>query len=307
MGAATRVALALGSGGARGYAHIGVIGELEARGYEIVTIAGSSMGALVGGLYCAGRLDEYVEWASGLTQLDVMRLLDVSLAHGGVIGAERVLARVRDILGEVLIEELAIPFTAVATDITAGRSVWFQQGDLLDAMRASFAIPGVISPHVHKGRVLADGGILDPLPVAPTVAVSSDVTVGVVLGPEDGEATTARITKSKGVIRRRAAGLLEGEFVRSVADRIGWDALAEADADGEDLARIGRLGLLTRTLDIMQEALARYQLAAHPPDILIRIPRKPVRTLDFHRADEMIEIGRRVTAEALDRLPESAS
>lgn len=306
MGSATRVALALGSGGARGYAHIGVIAELERRGYEIVTIAGSSMGALVGGLYSAGKLDEYVDWAAGLTQLDVMRLLDVSLTQGGVIGAERVLARVRDILGEVLIEDLPIPFTAVATDITAGRSVWFQQGDLVDAMRASFAIPGVISPHVHNGRVLADGGILDPLPVAPTVAVNSDVTVGVVLGPEDGAATTARITKSKGIIRRRAAGLLEGDFVRTVADRFGWESLTEAEVQ-EDLSRLGRLGLLTRTLDIMQEALARYQLAAHPPDILVRIPRKPVRTLDFHRAVEMIEIGRRVTAEALDQLPESSS
>ena len=120
MARPSRVALALGSGGARGYAHIGVMNELDARGYEIVSVAGSSMGALVGGLYCAGRLDDYVDWISGLSQLDVMRLLDVSLSKpGGMIGAERILARVREILGETTIEDLDVPFTAVATDLAA--------------------------------------------------------------------------------------------------------------------------------------------------------------------------------------------
>ena len=140
MARSTRVALALGSGGARGYAHIGVVAELDARGYEIVSVAGSSMGALVGGLYCAGRLDDYVDWISGLSQLDVMRLLDVSLSKpGGMIGAERILARVREILGDTVIEDLEIPFTAVATDLAAGRPVWFQKGSLVDAIRASIA------------------------------------------------------------------------------------------------------------------------------------------------------------------------
>ncbi|HMS77111.1 patatin-like phospholipase family protein [Gordonia sp. (in: high G+C Gram-positive bacteria)] len=313
-----RVALALGSGGARGYAHIGVIAELADRGYEIVTVSGSSMGALVGGLHCAGKLDEFVDWASTLTQLDLVRLMDVSLSKSGVIGAERVVARVREILGEVTIEELATPFTAVATDLTAGRSVWYQRGSLVDAIRASIAIPGVISPHTYQGRILGDGGILDPLPVAPTVAVPSDVTVGVILGndftPEEG---ASRGSLVGGVVRRNVAPLLDNEFVKAFRDRFGVEILdyfdqpdsrevvpADAESDPAAPSRMGKVEVLTRSLDIMQEALARYQSASHPPDVLIRIPRKAARTLEFHKAVELIEIGRALTATALDQLPE---
>ena len=333
MARPSRVALALGSGGARGYAHIGVVTELDARGYEIVSVAGSSMGALVGGLYCAGRLDDYVDWISGLSQLDVMRLLDVSLSKpGGMIGAERILARVREILGDTVIEDLEIPFTAVATDLAAGRPVWFQKGSLVDAIRASIAIPGVIRPHEVDGRLLADGGILDPLPVAPTSAVSSDVTIGVVLDADEGaEHGASRAPKTKGVIRRNITPLLENDWVRSVRERFGVEAddsgshdAPEGDApagsdgsddvetlstasevdDGAKAAPMGRIEILLRSLDIMSIALTRYQIAGYPPDILIRVPRKAVRTLDFHKATEMIELGRALTAEALDKLPE---
>jgi NTE family protein len=159
-----RVALALGSGGARGYAHIGVIHELHDRGYQIVGIAGSSMGALVGGLQAAGRLDEFADWARSLTQRAILRLLDPSISAAGVLRAEKILDAVRDILGASTIEQLSIPYTAVATDLLAGKSVWLQRGPVDEAIRASIAIPGVIAPHVVDGRLLADGGILDPLP-----------------------------------------------------------------------------------------------------------------------------------------------
>ena len=161
--AGNRVALALGSGGARGYAHIGVIIELRERGYEIVGIAGSSMGALVGGLQAAGKLDEFAEWAMSLTQRAVLRLLDPKITAAGVLRAAKILDAVRDILGEVTIEKLPIPYTAVTTDLIAGKSVWLQRGPVDEAIRASIAIPGVITPHVLDGRLLADGGILDPL------------------------------------------------------------------------------------------------------------------------------------------------
>lgn len=146
--AGKRVALALGSGGARGYAHIGVIDELRDRGYEIVGIAGSSMGALVGGLQAAGKLDEFSKWAKSLTQRAVLRLLDPSITAAGVLRAEKILDAVRDILGEVTIEELPIPYTAVSTDLLSGKSVWLQRGPVDAAIRASIAIPGVITPHV---------------------------------------------------------------------------------------------------------------------------------------------------------------
>ncbi len=184
------MALALGSGGARGYAHIGVIEALQARGYDIVGVAGSSMGALVGGLQAAGRLDEFAEWAKSLTQRTILRLLDPSISAAGVMRAGKILDAVRDILGPVAIEDLRIPYTAVATDLLAGKSVWFQRGPLDEAIRASIAIPGVIAPHTLDGRLLADGGILDPLPMAPLSAVNADLTIAVNLSGS--EAITRR-------------------------------------------------------------------------------------------------------------------
>ncbi|MCK8669741.1 patatin-like phospholipase family protein [Rhodococcus sp. HM1] len=343
-----RVALALGSGGARGYAHIGAIQAVTGRGLEIVGIAGSSMGALVGGLYAAGKLDEYTDWALTLTQLDVVRLLDVSVTSAGAIRAEKVLARVREILGDVQIEDLPLPFTAVATDLAAGRPVWFQRGPLDVAIRASIAIPGVITPAVLNGRVLIDGGTLAPLPVAPTVALASDLTIGISLsGEERGLASPVNVSAEPrpveewiGRFRRSAGFLLERDIVRSVVGRFGSarahtdsgpadsgnGAYSEITADSDAAAdeevfeppvdpaleaaavasggvaapKLGRVAVMSRSIDIMQSVLARHQLAAYPPDVLVEIPRSACRSLDFHKAAEMIELGRTLTEAALD-------
>ncbi|RZL27051.1 MAG: esterase [Rhodococcus sp. (in: high G+C Gram-positive bacteria)] len=329
MAQSRTVALALGSGGTRGYAHIGVIQVLEERGYSIVGVAGSSMGALIGGLYAAGKLDEFTEWATTLKARDVVRLLDVSMSAPGAIHAEKVLGRVREILGETCIEDMRIPFTAVATDLAAGRSVWFQHGPVDAAIRASIAIPGVITPLVLNGRVLVDGGILDPLPVAPTLSIRADLTIGVSLGAEAREnRTPARVgTEPRpvdewvGRFRRGTAQFLDRETVKSVVSRFGGHStglgleevgLDEVSVDevsldegvvdtGRDIApKIGRLEIMGRSLEVVQSALARYQLAVYPPDILIQVPRKSARSLDFARATEMIAIGRVLTESALD-------
>jgi NTE family protein len=163
-----RVALVLGAGGARGLAHIGVIEALEARGFEIAAIAGSSMGALVGGIHAAGKLDAYRDWADRLERNDVLRLLDVTFGASGLIRGDRVIATLRDLVGEHRIEDLPIPYVAVATDLATQREVWFQQGPLFDAIRASIAIPMVFTPHEVNGRELVDGGLLAPLPLAPS-------------------------------------------------------------------------------------------------------------------------------------------
>lgn len=327
----TRVALALGSGGARGYAHIGAIRVLEERGFEIVGVAGASMGALVGGVYAAGKLDDYTEWATGLSQLDVVRLLDVSVTAPGAIHAEKVLNRVRDILGDAVIEDLPIAFTAVATDLAAGRAVWFQRGPVDVAIRASIAIPGVITPYVLNGRVLTDGGVLAPLPIAPTIGVSSDLTIGISLGgderggartPENASAEPRPVEEWVGRFRRSAAQLLDNDIVRSVVGRFGAETGTgaarngdgDADADGEQFDpadgpevepasphKFGRVAVMNRSFDIMQSMLTRYQLAAHPPDVLVEVPRAACRSLDFHKAAEMIALGRTLTEEALDR------
>lgn len=340
-----RVALALGSGGARGYAHIGVINELRSRGYEIVGVAGSSMGALVGGLHAAGRLAEFEGWAKTLTQRAVLRLLDPSLTAAGVLRAEKILDAVRDILGEATIEALPIPYTAVATDLITGKSVWLQRGPVDEAIRASIAIPGVIAPHLLDGRLLADGGILDPLPMAPIAAVNSDLTIAVSLsGGEadvaadqaaspEGRATTEwlnRLMRSTSTLldTNAARTILDTPTARSVLGRFGTLAdqqladqeLADhefddlptgvdgADADeplidnarGVPMPKLGSFAVMSRTIEIAQAALARHQMATYPPDVLIEVPRSTCRSLDFHRAAEVIGLGRDLAARALE-------
>jgi len=173
-----RVALVLGSGGARGYAHIGVIEEIERRGYDIACIAGCSMGAVVGGIYAAGKLDEYRRWIESLDYLDVLRLVDVSFRLGAIRG-EKVFGQIRKIVGEVNIEDLRIPYTDVATDLTNQQEIWFQEGCLHQAMRASAAIPSLFTPVMQGNRMLVDGGILNPLPIVPVVSSHCDLIIAV--------------------------------------------------------------------------------------------------------------------------------
>lgn len=355
MSPRTRVALALGSGGARGYAHIGVIEVLVERGYDIVTVAGSSMGALVGGLHAAGQMEAYAQWVQGLSQRDVLRLLDPSPSAPGVIRAEKIMAKVRELLDGRLIEDLPIPFTAVATDLLARKEVWFQEGPVDVAVRASIALPSIITPVMLNGRLLADGGIMNPVPIAATVATRADVTVAVSLagGQQSGEGRvpaheTAAVRPTEEWaerFRRSAALVLDRELTRSVLERfaeargrgapsrfprppsaaradaveaIVQDAAGDAflDAAGgaaEELVqeRFGALPAGLRTLDVMQLSLEvlqsmvlRYRLAGYPPDLLITVPKSAGRLLDFHRAGELIDLGRRMAEEAIDRADE---
>lgn len=314
-----RVALALGSGGARGYAHIGVIHELHDRGYQIVGIAGSSMGALVGGLHAAGRLDEFADWARSLTQRAILRLLDPSISAAGVLRAEKILDAVRDILGAATIEQLSIPYTAVATDLLAGKSVWLQRGPVDEAIRASIAIPGVIAPHVVDGRLLADGGILDPLPMAPIAAVNADLTIAVSLsGSEtigDVEPEPRPTTEWLNRMLSSTSALLDSASARALLNRLGvGESESDIEADGDEepaepaepyIPKLGGFEVMNRTIDIAQAALARHTLAAYPPDLLIEVPRSACRGLEFHRAAEVIDVGRTLAAHALDTLDTS--
>ena len=313
---AKRVALALGSGGARGYAHIGVINELHDRGYEVVGIAGSSMGALVGGLFAAGSLDDFTQWATTLTGPAMLRLLDPSISAPGVFRAGKILDAVRDILGEVTIGELPIPYTAVTTDLIAGRSVWLQRGPLDEAIRASIAIPGVIAPHVLDGRILADGGILDPLPIAPIAAANADLTIAVsVSGMEadvaDEAGVEARPTRERlnrlwrstsALLDRFGTGTPPFEIADIDTDEAGAVDEFDATERGAQMPKLRSFAVMMRSIDIAQAALARHQMAAYPPDVLIEVPRTACRSLDFHRAAEVIDLGHELAARALDRI-----
>ncbi|HWT94137.1 MAG TPA: patatin-like phospholipase family protein [Solirubrobacteraceae bacterium] len=322
------MSLALGAGGARGYAHIGAIQELEERGIEIVGIAGCSMGALVGGVHAAGELDAFADWALSLTQRDVLRLLDVAIKAPGVIRAERVLARVRDLVGDRRIEDLDIPYTAVATDLLARREVWFQRGPLDQAIRASIALPGIFTPVMLNGQLLADGGLMDPLPVAPTAAVPSDATIAISLG---GEREGADAGPAGGAVsetteprpmdewirrfRRGTAQALDFETARALRAR--WSAPAAAEAAAEEVEAVveafdelpvglTRFDVMNHSLEAMQDLVTRYRMAAFPADVTIEIPRNACGTLDFHRAAHMVELGRELTARRLDELAADA-
>jgi NTE family protein len=316
------VALALGSGGARGYAHIGVVQVLVERGYEVVSVAGTSMGALVGGLHAADRLEAYTEWVTDLSQRDVLRLLDPSIKAPGAIRADKILSRVSELLGGVRIEDLPIPYTAVATDLLARKEVWFQEGPLDAAIRASIALPSIITPVMLNGRLLADGGLMNPLPIAPTAASNADLTVGVTLsGDTDGQTGRAPAHESAEArpieewverFRRTAAQVLDRDLVRLVAGRLSGgrsttpgSAAEEAEDEvfGTLPPGLRTLDVMELSLDAMQSLVARYRLAGYPPDLLVTVPKNACRTLDFHKAGEMIALGRELTEAALNQAP----
>ncbi|HSX59852.1 MAG TPA: patatin-like phospholipase family protein [Tahibacter sp.] len=292
------ISLVLGSGGARGYAHVGVIEELRAQGYEIRSVAGSSMGALVGGVYAAGKLTEYREWASSLKTFDVLRLVDWSWRGGGLIKGQRVIGALRDLVGETNIEDLPISYTAVAVDIDAQREVWFSRGSLFDAIRASISIPTVFRPHRYQGRRLVDGGLLNPVPVTPTLRDLTDATIAV-----DVNAEAEGVAERETPITRPEIHEPDEANRQTGLGRIGelWERFLESRSKRVTIAEPGVLDLFARSLDVVQETLTRYKLAAQPPDLVISIPRNVCAFYEFQRAAEVIEIGRQRTREALAR------
>lgn len=289
----TTVSLVLGSGGARGYSHIGVIEELERRGYEIICIAGSSMGALVGGLHAAGRLSEYRDWVTSLSWVDVFKLMDLTLKGEGTIRGERLLAKLQEIVGNPLIEELPVSFTAVATDLTHQKEVWFQRGSLLDAIRASIAVPGFFTPVIEEDRVLVDGGVLNPIPIIPTVAAHADLIIAVDLNADISQPLielpeTRYLNRSGFSDEWHLDGTQNGKPVEP------------KEAEPEKAA--GKLDLVLSSVEVMQESLSKYKVAGYPPDLLIGMPKDACRFYDFHRASELIELGRNITRERMEQL-----
>ncbi|GFM89926.1 hypothetical protein PSCICO_53250 [Pseudomonas cichorii] len=221
-----RIALVLGSGGARGYAHIGVIEELERRDYEIACIAGCSMGAVVGGIYAAGKLEQYRQWIESLDYLDVLRLVDVSFRLGAIRG-EKVFGQIRDIVGEINIEDLRIPYTAVATDLTNQQEIWFQEGCLHQAMRASAAIPSLFTPVMQGGRMLVDGGLLNPLPIVPVVSSHCDLIVAINLNATNQQQYQLPTIERPPAVKKRFDSLIS-----SLGSRLPFRRKIET-ADGE--------------------------------------------------------------------------
>jgi NTE family protein len=285
------VALALGAGGAKGLAHIGAIEELEAQGFEIVAIAGCSMGALIGGIRAAGKLAIYRDWVCSLDKFDVLKLVDwsFSFAGGGLIKGEKIIGAMLDLVGDVRIEDLPITFTAVATDLEREREVWLTRGSLFDAVRASIAIPTLFRPHLINGRLLVDGALLNPVPVTPLIREPADYVIAISIdGPAE---TNLPVEISAGDTKPKAGiGRLLGRFLPSELRAL------EPGKSHEP----GALELLGQSMDLMQANLSRLRLAAYQPDLLVQLARNVSSAYAFYRARELIELGREKTRVALE-------
>ena len=286
------VALALGAGGARGLAQIGVIEALQARGMNIVAIAGASSGALVGGACAAGKLAELRDWMLGTSRNAMLRLLDPGFGRPALFTGDRLVRTLRDVIGEPRIQDLPIDFTAVAVDLMRQREVWLRRGDLWDAVRASFAIPGVFTPFTLGGRELVDGGLLAPLPITATRLSGAHRLVAVDMHGWPQSPPGEVLREDEDEPGQSAPGVIGRWFGK----HFGGDA----DGDGKPDHHVGLTETMSRALDTMQAQIARVQMALDPPELVIRIPRDACQFYEFWRAAELIEVGRREADKALD-------
>lgn len=276
-----KASLVLGSGAARGLTHIGVIKCLEEHGYEIRSIAGSSMGALIGGIYAAGELDLYSDWVSALRTKDIIKLLDLSFSKNSFFKGEKIIEVLKDMIGDRNIEELPIGYTAVATDLNEQKEIWLTQGSLFNAIRASIAMPMIFSPVKISNRLLVDGGIINPIPIAPTLQDNTELTIVVALNgqPEIHEEynNNQKIDENKSAYRQRI-----DKYINNLLSKNSYENNRE---------RLGAFNLITQSMETMQTSISRYKIAAYRPDIVIEIPHNICFWYEFDRAQELITIG----------------
>lgn len=284
------ISLVLGSGGARGHSHIGVIRAIEERDLEIVNIAGTSMGSVIGGIHAAGELDTYVDWAYRLDKGDVVKLLDFSFTWTSIFKGERIIEVLRELVGDRQIEELQKGFTAVATALDEQREVWLNDGPLFGAIRASTAVPGVFAPVELGGRTLVDGGLVNPIPIAPTLNDATDMTIAVNLSSFEDDYRPEEVKKTPVEPQR------EDSYRRKISRFIN----NVLESDDSEPSPPDAAELLVKSIDVMQGAIARLKLAAYAPDLTVNIPRNAATFFEFHRAEEMAELGYERTRKVLD-------
>jgi NTE family protein len=285
----TTVSLVLGSGGARGLAHVGVIHELEAQNYQIKSVAGCSIGSLIGGLYAAGKLPIFEAWILDITGSDMVSLLDPTLEKGGLVKGKKIINTLIELVGDVNIEDLPMPFTALAADVRNEKEVWINSGSLFEAIRASISLPLFFTPVPYNGSYLIDGGVLNPVPIAPTFSDNTDVTVAVNLGGVmehrvEPEAPPAIEESKESPLYLKVKKYVD-QLQRAVSsdNATDWDMYEVAD----------------QAFDAMQSTIARQKLAAYPPDIAVEIPRNACGTFEFDRASELITLGREKARQAI--------
>lgn len=300
-----KVALVLASGGSRGLAHIGAIEVLEENGYTVTSIAGASMGALVGGIYAAGGLDAFKEWMKTVDRMKVFNLMDFTIGNGGFVKGDKVIDELKSIIPDKLIESLPIPFTAVATDIRHRKEVVFDRGSLYDAIRSSISLPSIFTPNRIGDMLLIDGGVVNPVPVNRVVRTPGDILVAVDLNGPYIEKPEDRQEHAKGRIRQR----LE-KIVDTIADKVKKDEVDaqllpdpdNRDKEKEDDNDMGIVTILNESSSVMIQTNADLTLRLYPPDILVRIAKNAYSTMEFYKYDEIVALGRTKMEEALGRL-----
>lgn len=285
------IGLALGSGAARGWAHIGVLNELKDRGITPDIICGTSIGSFVGAAFVTGYLDKLQQWVCSLTRRDIIHYMDIQLFAGGFITGMTQKKLIRDTLGDVNIEDLKIPYASVATNLKTGREIWFQSGNLLDAVHASIALPGLFSPVHAQGQWLVDGGLVNPVPVSVCRALGAEVVIAVNLNSDivgkhlkeqefEEEKENGENLKILGFIEQLKKNLLKDE--ESIVTRL-W-------AKQQD--KPGVFDVLVGSINIMQDRITRSRLAGDPPDLVLAPRLSHLGLMEFDRAGEAIDEGR---------------
>ncbi|HSA05173.1 MAG TPA: patatin-like phospholipase family protein [Tenuifilaceae bacterium] len=293
------VALVLSSGGARGLAHIGVIDELQARGYNITSIAGSSMGALVGGLLAAGKIDEFRNWVITLNKKDVLSLIDFTITTKGFVKGDKVFERMRklNLIPDINIEDLPIPYAAVAVDILNNKECVFQSGSLLKAIRASISIPSVFTPVSLDNGLLVDGGVLNPLPLKLVKRNPSDLLVAVDLN-------ALNVYEKPKLPKKKVSTESQNERFAALINK--WDELFGHNNPKSTKEKkvtpksIGYFDVLMRSVLLMQSKLTTYATEITPPDVLVPISKDSSTVFEFYKAEELIAYGKEMCAKALE-------
>lgn len=285
------IGLALGGGSARGWAHIGVIRALDAAGVRPDLVCGTSAGALVGAAWAAGELERFTDWALAMRVKDVVSFIDLGLS-GGFLKGDRLMDFVRRSFVDRPIEELPVPFGAVATALQSGAEVWLRSGSTVDAVRASMALPALFTPVIRDGVMLVDGGLVNPVPVSLARAMGAELVIAVDLSSD----LLGRHLRPDP--RPTQASSAVGEWLRKLQDSLGLEATS-----GASRPRLpSMLDVVASSLNVMQVRIARSRLAGDPADALIAPRLAHLGLLDFHRAQEAIEEGRRAVKSALPSL-----
>ncbi|MBR1192368.1 patatin-like phospholipase family protein [Bradyrhizobium sp. AUGA SZCCT0160] len=302
------IGLALGGGAARGFAHLGIIKTLVAHGIHPNVVVGTSMGAVVGGAYASGQLDKVEAWARSLQPRNIFGYLDIRLNGSGLIGGAKLAAELETTLGQSLIEDLPVKFATVATEVRTGHEIWLTHGRMIDAMRASYALPGIFSPVLIGDRWLVDGALVNPVPVSAARALGAEIVIAANLSSDI--FTHATTIYSHGAATDLTVSVAPEAIPEAEPAKRGFGRFfsAERTMKREFFGGGGRPGISTVMVDafnIMQDRITRARLAGDPPDLLISPRVGKIGWFDFHRADELIAHGVRAAERAIDSIQEA--